>query len=50
MGFIGTNEQFLLWFNDNIDLFRELTANISEEERQQLTSDPGELAIYLFNP
>lgn len=40
LGFIGTYNEFLRWFDDSIKVFHELTANMSEEERCQLTTDP----------
>lgn len=42
MGFRnGTNEEFLRWFYESVELFHELTANITDDERRKLTSDPG---------
>lgn len=43
MEFNGSNEEFLQWFNESEALFRELTADITDIERRQLTSDPGKL-------
>lgn len=42
MGFKnGTNDAFLQWFNESVELFRELTSNIAKDERRQLLDDPG---------
>lgn len=42
MGFHnGTNDAFLQWFNESVELFRELTSNIKDDERRQLLDDPG---------
>lgn len=42
MGFKnGTNDAFQQWFNESVVLFRELTSNITAEERRQLLDDPG---------
>lgn len=40
LGFTGTNNEFLRWFNDSVKVFHDLTANMSEEERYKLTIDP----------
>lgn len=43
MGFNGkNNEDFLVWFTESVKLFHELTANLPDDERQLLTTDPGE--------
>lgn len=42
MGFTGrNNEDFLVWFTESVKLFHELTANLPDDERQLLTTDPG---------
>lgn len=42
MDFIGTNREFLEWFNDSVKLFHELTSSMNKDERRRLTKDPGE--------
>lgn len=51
MGFENvTNEEFLEWFNDSVNLFRELTASLNYDEKRRLTDDPGILfSIYILN-
>lgn len=41
MGFNSTSKEFMQWFNDSVELLHELTSNITDDERRQLTSDPG---------
>lgn len=43
MEFLGNNDAFLLWFLDTVTLFHELTANMTDDERRRLTTDPGRL-------
>lgn len=43
MEFRRNNDAFLLWFLDTVALFHELTANMTDDERRRLTTDPGSL-------
>lgn len=43
MNFKGSSENFLIWFNESTKNFCELTSNLSEDQRRNLTSDPGKL-------
>lgn len=40
MGFDGSNQAFSEYFSENVKLFRELTTNMTDIEKQQLTIDP----------
>lgn len=48
MHFNGSNEEFVEWFNESVKIFHELTANIGNDKRRELTLDPGKMSILKF--
>lgn len=40
MNYNASNEQFMIWYFNSVKLFEDLTRNMSDIERRQLTIDP----------
>lgn len=47
MKFNGNNEWFMRVMQDSNELFNQLTAHLTDEQKQELTVDPGNFIIIL---